>query len=210
MPSQVPDLVEQQFASVFAAPIPFIIACFVAVGFIWFMFSWSFSARIDRHKATIEGLKEERDRLKAKLDEKLSPSAPITQASTESGKPSIQPPTGLQREIEGPPVISTRTHADRLMAGTEGLTNVKARDVIRNAIGQPLTVSGEVFQVTDNMGKVTVTITLDPEQRRSAWMVFDDDLDRIRRLGRRERITVTGIVREISSDEIQMSDCSLT
>jgi hypothetical protein len=43
------------------------------------------------------------------------------------------------------------------MARTEGLTGAKARDVIRNAIEQPLTVPGELFQVTDIWIKFTVT-----------------------------------------------------
>jgi hypothetical protein len=67
--SPVSDLVERQFTSVLAAPVAFMRACSVAIRCIWSLFGWTFSAKLERHKATIEGLKEERDRLRAKLEE---------------------------------------------------------------------------------------------------------------------------------------------
>jgi hypothetical protein len=156
MSSPVSDLVERQFTSVLAAPVAFMRACSVAIRCIWSLFGWTFSARLERHKATIEGLKEEQDRLRAKLEEEAVCGAHGARTAS-FRKPSILILGGLRRRIDPSAGASTRTAADRLMARTEGLTGAKARDVIRNAIGQPLTVPGELFQVTDIWIKFTVT-----------------------------------------------------
>jgi hypothetical protein len=204
--------VEQQFAIVVHAPLPFLLVCVVVAGVIWWAVNWRYEAKIDR-------LTEERDRYKTlhgrdRAVEKLTPH-PTPKPSDTGARLGFSTVLGvnddgtLQISNHGENRPLALINILKLMNSLVQKTSIKSKDLTQGFLGKSVIVTGNIIEVSELMDKVSVSIGLDGGRSQDSYMLFDDDRERLLRLDRNQVITVRGTIKSIDAKSLQLIECYL-
>jgi hypothetical protein len=91
-----------------------------------------------------------------------------------------------------------------------GKTQVQMAGTIEPFLGKRLTVTGTAFAVTKVGDQISVGLEMSVNGRRpTGYLLFNEDLDRVRMIDQDEEITVSGRLFEVSPSELKLEDCRL-